>query len=91
MTSKLCNPEYYRGVVLEIRKSLEVREEGMEVQEEAAINMLFLFPPYNSHVHSIKFIIPKLPLFLLYGNGVGMPLLVFVEVGVESSWRRWRC
>jgi len=36
MTSGLCNPEYYRGVVLEIRKSIEVREEGMEVQEEAA-------------------------------------------------------
>jgi len=35
MTSGLCNPKYYRGVVLEIRKSMEVREEGMEVQEEA--------------------------------------------------------
>jgi len=36
MTSELCNPEYYRGAFLEIRKSMEVREEGMEVQEEAA-------------------------------------------------------
>jgi len=36
MTSGLCNLEYYRGVILEIRKSMEVREEGMEVQEEAA-------------------------------------------------------
>jgi len=36
MTSELCNPEYYKGIVLEIRKSMEVREEGMEVQEEAA-------------------------------------------------------
>jgi len=36
MTSGLCNSEYYRGVVLEIQKSMEMREEGMEVQEEAA-------------------------------------------------------
>jgi len=36
MTSGLCNPKYYRGAFLEIRKSMEVREEGMEVQEEAA-------------------------------------------------------
>jgi len=36
MTSELCNPEYYRGVILEIQNSMEVREEGMEVQEEAA-------------------------------------------------------
>jgi len=37
MTSGSCNPEYYRGVFLKIRKSMEVREEGMEVQEEVAI------------------------------------------------------
>jgi len=43
MTSGLCNPEYYRGVFLEIQKSMEVREEGMEVQEEAA----FLVPSYS--------------------------------------------
>jgi len=36
MTSGLCNPKYYRGAFLEIQKSMEVREEGMEVQEEAA-------------------------------------------------------
>jgi len=36
MISELCNPKYYRGSFLEIRKSMEVREEGMEVQEEAA-------------------------------------------------------
>jgi len=37
MTSGLCNnPEYYRGIFLEIRKFMEMREEGMEVQEEAA-------------------------------------------------------
>jgi len=30
MTSGLCNPEYYREAFLEIRKSMEVREEGME-------------------------------------------------------------
>jgi len=36
MTSGLCNPEYYKGAFLEIQKSMEVREEGMEVQEEAA-------------------------------------------------------
>jgi len=36
MTFELCNSEYYRGLVLEIQKSMEVREEGMEVQEEAA-------------------------------------------------------
>jgi len=40
MTSRLCNPEYYRGTFLEIRKSMEVREEGMEVQEEAALGYL---------------------------------------------------
>jgi len=38
MTFGLCNPEYYRGAILEIRKSMEVREEGMEVQEESAVN-----------------------------------------------------
>jgi len=37
MTFGLCNPEYYRRAFLEKRKSMEVREEGMEVQEEAAI------------------------------------------------------
>jgi len=37
MTSGLCNPEYYRGAFMEIRKFMEVREEGMEVQEEAAV------------------------------------------------------
>jgi len=36
MTSELCNPEYYRGAFLEIWKFMEVREKGMEVQEEAA-------------------------------------------------------
>jgi len=36
MTFGLCNPEYYRGAFLEIRKSMEVGEEGIEVQEEAA-------------------------------------------------------
>jgi len=34
MTSGLCYPEYYKGNILEIRKSMKVREEGMEVQEE---------------------------------------------------------
>jgi len=34
MTSRLYNPEYYRGAFLEIQKYMEVREEGMEVQEE---------------------------------------------------------
>jgi len=38
MTSELCNPEYFRGAFSEIRESMEVREEGMEVQEEAAPN-----------------------------------------------------
>jgi len=36
MTSELCNPKYYRGAFLKIRKSMEVREEGMKVEEEAA-------------------------------------------------------
>jgi len=35
MTSGLCNPKYYRGTFLKIQKSMEVREEGMEMQEEA--------------------------------------------------------
>jgi len=34
MTFELHNPEYHRGAFLEIRKFMEVREEGMEVQEE---------------------------------------------------------
>jgi len=44
MTSGLCNPEYYRGAFLELRKYMEVREEGMEVQEEAAVSK---GPPYG--------------------------------------------
>ena len=34
MTFGLRNPEYYRGTFLTIQKYMEVREEGMEVQEE---------------------------------------------------------
>jgi len=30
MTSRLCNPEYYRGAFLEIQKCMEVKEEAME-------------------------------------------------------------
>jgi len=37
MISRLCNPEYYRGAFLKIRKYMEVREESTEVQEEAAL------------------------------------------------------
>jgi len=37
------NPEYYRGAFLEIRKSMEVREEGMEVQEEATFILLLVW------------------------------------------------
>jgi len=33
MIFKLHNPEYYIGAFLEIWKLMEVREEGMEVQE----------------------------------------------------------
>jgi len=40
MTSGLCNPKYYIEAFLEIRKSMEVREEGMEVQEEAACGLM---------------------------------------------------
>jgi len=46
MTFRLCNPEYYIGTVLKIRKSMEVREEGMEVQEEAA----HMFLGYLSYI-----------------------------------------
>jgi len=35
MTFELCNLEYYIRTFLEIRKYMEVRKEGMEVQEEA--------------------------------------------------------
>jgi len=28
MTSRLCNPKYYKGVFFKIRKFMEVREEG---------------------------------------------------------------
>jgi len=41
MTFGLCNPEYYRGAFLKIRKSMEVREEGMGVHEEAAFHVYF--------------------------------------------------
>jgi len=51
MTSGLCNPEYYRGTFLEIRKSMKVREEGMEVQEEAAFTMSLFSVPHSFHVH----------------------------------------
>jgi len=34
MTSGLSNPKYYKGVFLEIKKFMEVRKEGMEVQEK---------------------------------------------------------
>jgi len=44
MTSGLCNPEYYRGAFLELRKYMEVREEGMEVQEEAAVRAIVIRP-----------------------------------------------
>ena len=47
MTSELCNPEYYRGTFLEIWKSMEVREEGMEVQEEAAYFTITGVHPVN--------------------------------------------
>jgi len=47
MTFGLCNPGYYIGAFFKIRKSMEVREEGMEVQEEAAThyisNLGFIF------------------------------------------------
>ena len=29
---QLCNPKYYRGIFLEIRKFMEMEEEDMEVQ-----------------------------------------------------------
>jgi len=35
MVYGLCNPEYYKGAFLEIWKLIEVRKEGMKVQEEA--------------------------------------------------------
>jgi len=34
MISGLCNLEYYKSAFLEIQKFMEVREEGMELQEE---------------------------------------------------------
>jgi len=34
MNFGLCNPKYYRETFLKIQKFMEVREEGMEVQEE---------------------------------------------------------
>jgi len=35
MTSGIKNLKYYREIFLKIRKFIEVREEGMEVQEES--------------------------------------------------------
>ena len=39
-TYGLRNPEYYRGVFLEIWKCMEVGEEYMEVREETAMRVL---------------------------------------------------
>jgi len=50
MTSGLCNLKYYIGAFLKKRKYMEVKEEGMEVQEEAALFMLgssYNRPKYN--------------------------------------------
>jgi len=41
MTSRLRNSEYYRGAFLEIRKFMEVREEGMELLEETVLTILY--------------------------------------------------
>jgi len=38
MTSRLCNLEYYRETFLEIRKFMEVKEKGTEVQKETVQN-----------------------------------------------------
>jgi len=43
MTSELRNLEYYREAFLEIQKFMEVKEEGMEVQEET----VYLKPSLN--------------------------------------------
>jgi len=37
MTSGLCNPKYYKMAFLKIRKFMEVREEGMKLQEEIVL------------------------------------------------------
>jgi len=47
MTSKLCNPEYYRGTFLKIQKFMEVREESIEVQEETVPNRSGLYSAAN--------------------------------------------
>jgi len=46
MTSGLCNLEYYKGTFLEIRKFMEMREEGMEVQEET----VFFTPSFQTQI-----------------------------------------
>jgi len=56
MTSELHNPKYYRGVFLEIKKYMEMREEGMEVKEETIPFFItfysspFLFTHFHSEV-----------------------------------------
>jgi len=49
---------------------------------------VFLLQPLNFHLqpHTIENF--QITHVLLYGNGVSTPLLVFAEVGEESSWRR---
>jgi len=42
MNSELRNPEYYRWAFLEIKKFMEVGEEGKEVHEETVLNLLHL-------------------------------------------------
>jgi len=67
MTSGLCNPEYYRGVVLEIWKFMEVREEGMEMQEEAACRKKLPWIKFRSS--SMKAQVPiDSPVYEFYGK-----------------------
>lgn len=42
MTSGLRNLEYYRGAFFEIWKFMDIREEGMEVQEETVQSLLLI-------------------------------------------------
>jgi len=64
MTSRLCNPEYYIGTFLEIRKSMKVRKEGMELQEEAALLMCSFTLKHRSFLPAPLILLPAPHYFL---------------------------
>jgi len=60
MISELCNPEFYKRAFLKIRKFMEVREEGMEVQEETVRNEnTWIVPSHQRKAQLLKYFDPN--------------------------------